>query len=210
MVIGARSCTIFLDIMAVIITWRATRTSHKVLGDSFEQPSLQHVMWRNGNVYFVTLLTLNVLDLSLVALSITVPDSGGSYVTLFLDPINTILNCHFLLDLYETNARLERGGPSFSQSFADYSLHFAGLGSGRGDAPADGGSDFLDSFASTIYYSFADDSDVEDAEAVGAEPVDDKSEAGPSDSAHTMLMLIPTTTTTTTTTVQVAGPSSAV
>ncbi|KAI0820481.1 hypothetical protein BC628DRAFT_845513 [Trametes gibbosa] len=162
MVIGARSCAILADVIAIIVTWRATRTSHRVLGNSFRQPSLQHVMWRNGNVYFVTLLSLNILDLILAASSITFANDQGSYIMAFLEPINVILNCRLLLDLHETNARLECGGSSLSQSLADYSLHFTGLGSDRGDAPAHGESAFLDSFASTIYYSFADDSDVED------------------------------------------------
>ncbi|KAI0820555.1 hypothetical protein BC628DRAFT_853166 [Trametes gibbosa] len=201
--ICARTCAILTDVIAIVVTWRATRRSHRVLGESFRRPSLEHILWKNGNVYFITLLSFNVVDVILDALSITTPIDSDNYVAIFRETITTILSCRFLLDLYETNARLERGGSSVSQSLADHSLHFTGLGSQEADAPGEG-SAFLDSFGSSVYYSFDDDDDdMEDAERVDGEP-----EAGPSDSED------PEQTTTRTTAaapaVPIAGPSSAV
>ncbi|KAI0820553.1 hypothetical protein BC628DRAFT_1397148 [Trametes gibbosa] len=68
--IGSRSCAVLLDVIAIVVTWRATRSSHRLLKDSFQRSSLQHVMWKNGNIYFFTLLSINTLDLILQALSV--------------------------------------------------------------------------------------------------------------------------------------------
>ncbi|KAH9854985.1 hypothetical protein C2E23DRAFT_47323 [Lenzites betulinus] len=121
-------------------------------------------MWTNGNIYFFTLLSINVLDLILVALSITADNSDESYVIVFLDPINAILNCHFLLDLYEANAQIERGGPSLTHSNPTLSLHFTGSPQDSADAPEH--STFLSSFAGPVY-TFRDantDPDLADSE----------------------------------------------
>ncbi|KAH9849867.1 hypothetical protein C2E23DRAFT_341287 [Lenzites betulinus] len=129
-------------------------------------------MWTNGNIYFFTLLSINILDLILVTLSIIVQSSAGSYVILFLSPISAILNCHFLLDLYETNIRIEHGGSTLSQSHPDLSLHFTGFNSGSEgtDTPED--SPFLSSFSGPIQ-PFHDDS-------MEPYPADGEPEAEPS------------------------------
>ncbi|KAI0820547.1 hypothetical protein BC628DRAFT_1397099 [Trametes gibbosa] len=148
----SRTCAIIADFIAIVVTWRATRASRLVLRDTFRQPSLEHVMWTNGNIYFFTLLFINLLDLILVALSISVETNEESFVTIFLDPISATLSCHLLLDLYETNAQLERGGSSLSLSHTNLSLHFMGI---EGTvAPED--SPFLSSLAGSIQHSFAD------------------------------------------------------
>ncbi|KAH9859127.1 hypothetical protein C2E23DRAFT_35498 [Lenzites betulinus] len=137
-------------------------------------------MWTNGNVYFFTLLAINVLDLVLVALSITIPNNEESYVTGFLDPITAILNCKFLLDLYETNARLERGGASLSWSLPDLSLHFTGVGPSENVGAPSGGSSFLGSFAGPVRHLFSDDGMEE------FQPADGEPEAGASIEMKTM------------------------
>lgn len=83
--------------------------------------------------------------------------------------MTSVLNSRFLLDLYETNAKLECGGSSLSQSHLDLSLHFTGIEGD--DAPAD--SPFLSSFAGPVHHSFSN-ADM-DLDAVHGEP-----EAGPS------------------------------
>ncbi|KAH9852851.1 hypothetical protein C2E23DRAFT_885226 [Lenzites betulinus] len=165
----ARSCAIIADCITIVVTWRATRTSRKVISDSFQQPSLQDVMWTNGNIYFITVMCGNLLDLILATLSITDPENNANWPIGFIDPITAILNCRFLLDLYETNSRLERGGSSFSQS--DMSLHFTG--SKAGDAPEN--SYFLSSFSGPVLLdSFSDES-----EDTALDTFDEKPEAEP-------------------------------
>ncbi|KAH9852820.1 hypothetical protein C2E23DRAFT_885207 [Lenzites betulinus] len=165
-------------LITIVVTWRATRTSRKVLQDTFKQPSLQDIMWTNGNIYFITLLFGNLLDLILVTLSITDPKSDENWVVNFLDAMTMILSCRFLLDLYETNARLERGGSSLSQSNIGIgSLHFTGIGGPEGDSPED--SPFLSSFSGPVLHSFPDDSDMV------FDTTDDEPETGPSVPART-------------------------
>ncbi|KAH9852803.1 hypothetical protein C2E23DRAFT_859489 [Lenzites betulinus] len=191
----ARTATILADLLAIVVTWRATRSSRQVLRASFQQPSLHYVMWKNAtctpgtvahtidNVHVhSTLLLANLLDLILVTLSITVPGNQGSDVILLINPLNSILSCRFLLDLYETNARLERGGSSLSQSHLNLSLHFTGLEG----ADALDSSPFLHSFAGPILHTFpegdAEGSAVDDGRSeIAVEPV--RTLAGPSSSA---------------------------
>ncbi|KAH9852863.1 hypothetical protein C2E23DRAFT_136351 [Lenzites betulinus] len=117
--------------------------------------------------YHSTLLFINILDLILVTLSITTPNDQGNFVALFLQPAASILNCHFLLDLYEANARLECGGSSLSPSYSDLSLHFTGIQAQAGDAPEN--SSFLTSFAGSIRHPFPDSADP-DTDLITDEP----------------------------------------
>ncbi|KAH9852824.1 hypothetical protein C2E23DRAFT_134619 [Lenzites betulinus] len=134
-------------------------------------------MWINGNIYFITLLFGNILDLILVTLSITGLQGDGNWAVGFLNVMTTILNCRFLLDLYETNARLEHGGSSLSQSNIGIgSLHFTGIEGPEGDFPED--SPFLSSFSGPVLHSFHDDD-------MALDTADDEPEAGPSVPAQT-------------------------
>ncbi|KAH9852814.1 hypothetical protein C2E23DRAFT_917821 [Lenzites betulinus] len=127
-----------------------------------------------------TLLFGNLLDLILITLSITDTDNGENQVTQFLDPINSILSARFLLDLYETNARLERGGSSLSQSnIGTHSLHFAESGGARADAPEN--PPFLDSFSGPVLHPFPDD-------IIAFDTIDDKPKPAASLSVQTILM----------------------
>ncbi|KAH9852818.1 hypothetical protein C2E23DRAFT_823753 [Lenzites betulinus] len=178
----SRSCAIIADCITIVVTWRATRTSRKVMRDSFQQPSLQDVMWTNGNIYFITVVCGNLLDLILATLSITDPENNANWPIGFIDPITSILNCRFLLDLYETNARLERGGSSFSQSdMGTLSLHFNEFKAAH--APGEN-SHFLGSFSGPVLLdSFSDES-----EDTALDTVDEKPEAEPSIPAETTPM----------------------
>ncbi|KAI0753732.1 hypothetical protein C8Q74DRAFT_333089 [Fomes fomentarius] len=58
-------------------------------------------MLHNGCIYFVVLATLNILHMVLTALSIKIPSGSESFVINFIDPITSILVCHFLISLQE-------------------------------------------------------------------------------------------------------------
>ncbi|KAH9852810.1 hypothetical protein C2E23DRAFT_729858, partial [Lenzites betulinus] len=65
--------------------------------------------------------------------------------------MTTILNCRFLLDLYETHARLKRGGSSLSQSnIGIASFHFTGIEDPGADSPED--SPFLSSLSGPVLH----------------------------------------------------------
>ncbi|KAI0632629.1 hypothetical protein C8Q77DRAFT_1158107 [Trametes polyzona] len=81
----------------------------------FGRPTLQHVMWCNGNKYFCVLGLLKLADLILDLLStagVTEEASSVAYIGYFHSPIATILTSRFMLDLLETNAGLEGGNIS--------------------------------------------------------------------------------------------------
>ncbi|KAH9852830.1 hypothetical protein C2E23DRAFT_135153 [Lenzites betulinus] len=126
---------------------------------------------------YSTLLCGSILALALSTLSI-VGLGDCNWAILFLEVISTILNCRFLLDLYETNARLERGGSSLSQSnIGTLSLHFTGIDGA--DAHGQEDSPFLNSFSGPVLHSFPDD------DIMALDTVDDEPEAGPSIPAQT-------------------------
>ncbi|EIW57012.1 uncharacterized protein TRAVEDRAFT_49821 [Trametes versicolor FP-101664 SS1] len=98
------------------------------------------------------LVALNIADMVIVVLLLNQSDVANAfnYVDFFIDPISSILNSRFLLALYETNARLERGGSSVSS--------FSTLDFGEADPRAAGSPElpeFLHSLASPIH-SFPD------------------------------------------------------
>ncbi|EIW56815.1 uncharacterized protein TRAVEDRAFT_49637 [Trametes versicolor FP-101664 SS1] len=95
------------------------------------RPSLEQVMWENGAAYFCILVSLNVADMILTILSITIQPGAEAYIAGFIDPISSILNSRFLLHLHETNARLEGADASMTS----YSLRIDSGGDPRTGSP---------------------------------------------------------------------------
>ncbi|KAI0662103.1 hypothetical protein C8Q70DRAFT_627273 [Cubamyces menziesii] len=74
----------------------------------------------SGTVYFVALLIMNVLHLTLTLTSIVDIRSPVSQVTILTDPLTAILICRFLLALQSANVMaLEGRDSSDSQADAD-------------------------------------------------------------------------------------------
>ncbi|KAI0365857.1 hypothetical protein BV20DRAFT_1056130 [Pilatotrama ljubarskyi] len=120
--LASRACQILADLLVIGVTWRTTFQSVQMLQDTLRRPSLHQVLLQNGSIYFCTLASLYILDVALEVHQISSIGQGGSYVTAFLDPLSSILNSRFLLDLREIDEKLVAGGSSVSQG----SLHFAG------------------------------------------------------------------------------------
>ncbi|KAI0746884.1 hypothetical protein C8Q80DRAFT_1271711 [Daedaleopsis nitida] len=101
-VVISRTCLLAADIILVIITWKTI--PRRLLGPSTESgaPSLTTIILRNGMIYFIVILTMNVLHL---AFSITSVLSSGSFsqITIFTEPVTAILVSRFLLDLQQSN-----------------------------------------------------------------------------------------------------------
>ncbi|KAL1937394.1 hypothetical protein VTO73DRAFT_13800 [Trametes versicolor] len=85
------------------------------------------ILWENGNIYFCTLVAMNIADMVLTSVDASI-FYQAEFVIELIDPISAILNSRFLLALYETNTHLERGGSSAS-SFS--TLDFGGADSLR-------------------------------------------------------------------------------
>ncbi|KAI0699942.1 hypothetical protein C8T65DRAFT_658682 [Cerioporus squamosus] len=133
--VASRGCLILADIMLVIATGR-------MIGFDSSRPqipwgrktSILTVMFQNGMVYFAVLTVLNILHLSFTVASVcrnslrvlrnirwllckTYESGPTSNITLFTDPIITILTYRFLLGLQEASekdVKLE----------SDHPLHF--------------------------------------------------------------------------------------
>ncbi|KAI0356738.1 hypothetical protein OH77DRAFT_1422925 [Trametes cingulata] len=128
--LAARLPVILADCLVISITWRESFKNLNVLHAlrNSEQPSLYRIFLQNGSVYFCALLSLNILDITLGLLQITLPDSvngGGSYVTQIISPMNFILTSRFLLDLRSVQEKLSAGSGS-SGSASVGTLQFAG------------------------------------------------------------------------------------
>ncbi|EIW57015.1 uncharacterized protein TRAVEDRAFT_49824 [Trametes versicolor FP-101664 SS1] len=99
--------------LALAVTWWRTRTTRQASTHILRRSSLEQILWENGNIYFCTLVAMNIADMVLQSVDASIAYQAG-FVIEFIDPISAILNSRFLLALYETNAHLERGGSSAS------------------------------------------------------------------------------------------------
>ncbi|KAM5541465.1 hypothetical protein V8D89_005019 [Ganoderma adspersum] len=118
-VIICRTCFILADVLLILITWFTI--SWNSLVDSMgtkDVLTLAEVVLRNGTTYFVALLFMHCLHLTLSLCSIHVALQGLSYgyVTVFTEVVEAALVSRFLLDLQmahrqalDMNPRSEQG-----------------------------------------------------------------------------------------------------
>ncbi|RPD68584.1 hypothetical protein L226DRAFT_576303 [Lentinus tigrinus ALCF2SS1-7] len=117
------------DILLIYITW--TRLPARFTGgasfgtDSGGQRSFAHILRRDGTIYFVILLLMNSLHLTVTLLALQPAFEGTSYVTVFTEPITAILVSRFLLDLQS----VERTGLGHTDTSTDTSGTAGGGGS---------------------------------------------------------------------------------
>ncbi|KAI0708806.1 hypothetical protein C8T65DRAFT_740025 [Cerioporus squamosus] len=100
---------IVADILLIYITW-ANLSSGGVprgIGQS-KRRSLPDILLCDGTVYFIVLLVLNGLHLTLEVLSVALTADNTSYVPIFTGPITAILVSRFLLQLQEASQTVVR------------------------------------------------------------------------------------------------------
>ncbi|KAI0707181.1 hypothetical protein C8Q76DRAFT_800534 [Earliella scabrosa] len=97
------SCLIASDLLVIGITWTATFKLNRALTDVVHTPSISGILLRDGAIYFIVLVILNVLHLSLSLASISVELNSASSVVVLIEPITTVIISRFLLDLQEAN-----------------------------------------------------------------------------------------------------------
>ncbi|RPD57194.1 hypothetical protein L227DRAFT_613812 [Lentinus tigrinus ALCF2SS1-6] len=100
--IASRTCLISTDALLVLVTWwKLSRGSlvHRRKG------SFVYVLLRDGTIYFIALLALNALHLTLTLLSHVQALQSVSVVTLFTEPLTGILVGRFLLNLQSANRK---------------------------------------------------------------------------------------------------------
>ncbi|KAI1795292.1 hypothetical protein LXA43DRAFT_37343 [Ganoderma leucocontextum] len=159
----SRGALTLADLIVVGVTWWATYQSRKLVADGIRGRSFTQIMFYNGNMYFVPIACLNMLHITLTALSINVSSGSESYVIDFIDPISSLLVCHFLLALQEVKQQPIDGSlssvklslPYFDPSslppfiaplgglvHTSFGLEHEGSSSERGNDPGSGGSDW--------------------------------------------------------------------
>ncbi|KAI0330890.1 hypothetical protein GY45DRAFT_1323016 [Cubamyces sp. BRFM 1775] len=108
--------------IVVAVTWKYAGMSRAIRNVQGSVPSMVQVMVLNGTIYFLALVILNALHLSITLLAFPLNTGAAgevlnsvSQVTIFTDPITVVLLCRFLLDLQSTNTRLLEHDVSTSQ-----------------------------------------------------------------------------------------------
>ncbi|TFK82697.1 hypothetical protein K466DRAFT_666337 [Polyporus arcularius HHB13444] len=97
------------DILLIYITWTKLSNGDVLRGiRRSKRLSLPNVLLRDGTVYFVVLLILNGLHLTLEVLSVALTADNTSYVPIFTGPMTAILVSRFLLQLQEASHTILR------------------------------------------------------------------------------------------------------
>ncbi|KAL7278224.1 hypothetical protein ACG7TL_008199 [Trametes sanguinea] len=96
-------CAIAADFLVVTVTWWKTRKSLKLYRQANLKTTYGSLILRDGTLYFLSLLTLNVLHLALTLLAYTQEYISVSYMPIFTSPITSILVSRFLLNLRQVD-----------------------------------------------------------------------------------------------------------
>ncbi|EIW58126.1 uncharacterized protein TRAVEDRAFT_148174, partial [Trametes versicolor FP-101664 SS1] len=100
---------IVADILVIAVTWFTMR--RRVLRDEpgFRSPlTLSTILLRDGTIYFIILLILNVLHLTLTMISLVIPFDPSSQVTTVTEPVTAVLVSRFLIDLQTASRKTLR------------------------------------------------------------------------------------------------------
>ncbi|RDX51385.1 hypothetical protein OH76DRAFT_330686 [Lentinus brumalis] len=129
----SRGCLMSADVLLIYITWSRLPTRF-ARGTNLEERSFAGVLRRDGTVYFIILLLMNSLHLTVTLLALQPVFEGTSYVTVFTEPITAILVSRFLLDLQSVEltslGHIDASTDTGSMGVAeDHSLVFRFMGS---------------------------------------------------------------------------------
>ncbi|KAI0722514.1 hypothetical protein C8Q76DRAFT_793560 [Earliella scabrosa] len=136
--IVSRTCLITSDILVLGITWNATYRASREIKALGQRTSLSDILFRDGVVYFVALLIMNILHLtfSLLSVSTTRASAAGSArqhwqssltpaigkvspsinvnatsnIIALVEPMTAILVSRFLMDLQQANNSMAQQG----------------------------------------------------------------------------------------------------
>ncbi|KAI0653703.1 hypothetical protein C8Q70DRAFT_1059115 [Cubamyces menziesii] len=112
-VVFARAPLILSDLIVVIVTWFVSYKVVRLAKNTIKGPTLHQVMLGNGTLYFLCLMVLNILQIMFYVLSIFA-FLTESYISEALDPLSSILICHFILNLRQVdNQSSHTSTPSF-------------------------------------------------------------------------------------------------
>ncbi|OJT13492.1 hypothetical protein TRAPUB_9957 [Trametes pubescens] len=107
--IVSRVPLIVADILVIAVTWFTMR--RRVLRDEsgIRSPiTLSTILLRDGTIYFIVLLILNILHLTLTMISLVIPFDPSSQVTTVTEPVTAVLVSRFLIDLQTASRKTLR------------------------------------------------------------------------------------------------------
>ncbi|KAI0740430.1 hypothetical protein C8Q76DRAFT_192952 [Earliella scabrosa] len=114
-VTASKASLILADIIVIAVTW--VKLGRRTRGLSGKH-SLMHILLRDGTIYFICLLTLNALDLTLSELSIAGSSPYTiSYLVLFTEPLTAVLISRFMLNLQAVDQRTRSSTPDDMESY---------------------------------------------------------------------------------------------
>ncbi|EMD37507.1 hypothetical protein CERSUDRAFT_114148 [Gelatoporia subvermispora B] len=116
----------FVDLLGIVLTWRRTHISEQLRCASVG--SLTDVLLREGALYFIVLLVLNVLAfLDEWNLKLNIQNFGNvlDIISQFQTPLLSITVSHFLLNLREVAYGVEPCIPDTPQISVDFSMSFS-------------------------------------------------------------------------------------
>ncbi|OCH87918.1 hypothetical protein OBBRIDRAFT_836984 [Obba rivulosa] len=91
--IATRLCAIAADVLILVVTWHKTYATKREADRHGIKTPLAAMLLRDGTLYFILLLCLNVLNMAGIATNVF------SIASIFSTPLSSIIISHFLLNL---------------------------------------------------------------------------------------------------------------
>ncbi|TBU28279.1 hypothetical protein BD311DRAFT_722757 [Dichomitus squalens] len=119
-IIASRASLVLADLLVLCVTWYQTyetvKVSRRDLAD-LAKPTFASTLLRDGTIYFLTLLMLNVLHMifSLTSIGSNNVFDLASVIPYFEEPLTSILTSRFLVNLQQVKHRLAGSSRSLSQ-----------------------------------------------------------------------------------------------
>ncbi|KAI0701126.1 hypothetical protein C8T65DRAFT_697124 [Cerioporus squamosus] len=106
----SRGSLILADVIVIAVTWHTTYKTTKIAREGrLGTSSLSLILLRDGTIYFVIILLMNVLHLMFSIGAVFSKYADISDISLLLEPTESILVSRFLMNLQEANKRLLSG-----------------------------------------------------------------------------------------------------
>ncbi|RPD76439.1 hypothetical protein L226DRAFT_569703 [Lentinus tigrinus ALCF2SS1-7] len=117
--IASRTSLIAADICVIAVTWWSTYGIRKLTRDARLETSFGTLLLRDGTIYFIVLLAMNVVHMTLNTVKPNNVVQQASYVTILENPIASVLVSRFILNLREVD-QLGPGDASFDDTLPSF------------------------------------------------------------------------------------------
>ncbi|PIL32854.1 hypothetical protein GSI_04971 [Ganoderma sinense ZZ0214-1] len=121
--IASRTSLITGDLIVLLVTWMNTYTVCRVKRAASGGQSIVQVMLYNGCFCFIVITSMNTAQMVIATLKIQSVLNICGYVNLFITPITSLLICHFLLDLHNTDSALAYTSSPTDISPVQFAVH---------------------------------------------------------------------------------------